>query len=66
MQEEKYFEIIFDNMPTSTYPVQRLSTVSYVKCLTKNVDATFWMWYWEDDDGNWKRFNSVKMRLVCL
>ena len=63
-QEDNHVEIKFDNMPTSSCPVRRLSTISYVKCLPKNMDATFWMWYWQDDDRSWKIFNMVKC--VCF
>ncbi|KAL6473743.1 hypothetical protein MHYP_G00173040 [Metynnis hypsauchen] len=47
----------FDTMTRGFAEVRRLSTVSSV--LNPNfILTTTWVWYWEDDNGNWIQYGS--------
>ncbi|KAI4891779.1 hypothetical protein NFI96_017337 [Prochilodus magdalenae] len=49
--------VCFDTMTQGVVEVRRLSTASSV--LNHNfILTTTWIWYWEDDSGNWIQFGS--------
>ncbi|KAG1932541.1 protein mono-ADP-ribosyltransferase PARP12 [Pimephales promelas] len=51
-------QIYFDTMTQGPHSVRRLSTVSSVVQPTF-ILTTEWLWYWEDENGNWIPYATV-------
>jgi hypothetical protein len=49
--------VCFDTMTRGLQKVRRLSSISSVLQPTFLL-TTEWLWYWEDEDGNWNQYDS--------
>uniref|UniRef100_A0A672SNF7 Poly [ADP-ribose] polymerase n=1 Tax=Sinocyclocheilus grahami TaxID=75366 RepID=A0A672SNF7_SINGR len=55
--------VYFDTMTQGSHSVRRLSTVPSVLQPTF-ILTTEWVWYWEDEDGNWIQYGGHRLSSI--